>query len=331
MARRFEFTLRRDEIEECLDAWDVSARVELEAMRSRERDGPSGSIARGIQFERLACEVAAETGRLECLEYARARGYAWGEWTCAYAALKGHLDILRYAHEHGCPWSDRTCEYAAENGRLDILRYAHEHGCPWDKETCWVAAQNGHLVCLRYAMENGCERHEHACWIAVVSGHLDCLKCAYEHGCSWNSETQTHALSSFDHVQEMLDIVHKFRDSQNIDTSELYHEIGPTCWWCALRGSLDCLRYARDAGIENANDYGDLIDEYDRVWRHFVVHVALSVRATTDDDGLELSARRFRELYKDFDAQRKRLKDRARERAVHHVHDVAKRLGVPIE
>jgi len=294
--------MSREEIEECVNRWDVSARVRLKAMRSRVREESGDTSAR--RFERYACEMAAKAGRLDILEYMRELGYAWNEWTC---------------------WK------AARNGHLDILRYAHEHGCSWDKETCWAAARNGHSECLRYAMENGCDRHEHACWIAVVSGHLDCLKCAYEHGCSWNSETQTHPLSPFDHVQEMLEIVQRFQDTQNIDTSELYHEIGPTYWWCALRGSLDCLRYARNAGIEDANDYDDLIDEYERVWRHFVGHVALSVRATTDDDGLELSASRFRELYKDFDAQRKRLKDRARDRAILQLHDDARRLGIPIE
>ena len=36
--------------------------------------------------------------------------------------------------------------------------------------------------------------------------------------------------------------------------------MGSTCWWCALHGSLDCLRYARDAAIEDA-------DALARSWR----------------------------------------------------------------
>ena len=311
---------------------------------------------RGYEWKRDTCAEAAANGQLECLRYAHEHGCPWDEGTCRAAALKGQLDCLKYAHEHGCPWDVSTCECAARfgqmeclryahehgcplgrwtcadaawNGHLECLRYAHEHGCPWTEHTCADAVWHGHLECLRYAIENGCHRHESACLGAAARCHWDCLKYAHEHGCPWDRERRT--LDPLNDVRKRLEIVRRFQDTQNIDASWLYDNVGLTSWWCAFRGSLDCLRYARDAGIEDVKDYDDLIDEYDRVWRHFVVLVALCVRGTTDDDQVELSARRFRQSYKDFDGQRKRLKDRARERAILQLHDHARRLGIPIE
>ena len=84
-----------------------------------------------------------------------------------------------------------------------------------------------------------------------------------------------------------------------------------TCEFAAERGRWECLRYAREVGADGADEFADVLDDYDKVWVHFIVCIAIDRRETTP----ELSARRFHELYKEFDARRMTLLARLRERA----------------
>jgi hypothetical protein len=107
------------------------------------------------------CIWAAENGRLDVLQWARANGCPWNEWACACAAENGHLHVLEWLREHRCPWDRWTCGYAARGGHLNILQWARKHGCPWDSWTCEFSARGGHLHILQWVLENKCPFDPH--------------------------------------------------------------------------------------------------------------------------------------------------------------------------
>ena len=73
------------------------------------------------------------------------------------AAESGHMDVLKWAREKGCPWDpEEICALAAGYGRLDMLKWARENGCPWSELARDMAYEGGHLHVLRWAQENGC-------------------------------------------------------------------------------------------------------------------------------------------------------------------------------
>ncbi len=127
------------------------------------------------------CNLAAEMGRVDILEWARKQEppLKWGYDTCAIAAKAGHLKVLRWLrnkNEHDqvldlnrernndfCNWNVYTCTAAAENGHFEILKWCRNreiHGnyiCPWASyfhcsiiNTCDFAAKAGHLNILRW-------------------------------------------------------------------------------------------------------------------------------------------------------------------------------------
>jgi hypothetical protein len=65
--------------------------------------------------------------------------------TCELAAKSGHLDILKWARENGCPWNEWTCFYAVENDHLEVLKWARENGCRWGSSTRQDAASKGYV------------------------------------------------------------------------------------------------------------------------------------------------------------------------------------------
>ena len=97
-----------------------------------------------------------------------------------------------------------------------------------------------------------------------------------------------------------------------------------------MRENIGCLWYARQVNVEGAETYADALDEYVRAWVHFVVHVILSRRETADGR-FELSARRFRDLYKELQEHRASAKTRAKERATELLHEKATSLGLRTE
>ena len=86
--------------------------------------------------------LAAESGNLEVLQYARANGCPWDHGTCAGAAKGNHLEVLQWAHANNCPWDEMTCTNAARGGYLNVLKYARGNGCPWDESVLHYATAN---------------------------------------------------------------------------------------------------------------------------------------------------------------------------------------------
>jgi hypothetical protein len=50
---------------------------------------------------------------------------------CAIAAGSGNLDTLKWARENGCDWDRSVCDAAFKGGHLDILKWARKNGCDW--------------------------------------------------------------------------------------------------------------------------------------------------------------------------------------------------------
>ena len=58
------------------------------------------------------------------------------------AAESGHLKVLVWARENGCPWVEDIddpemdcCALAARGGHLEVLKWLREHDCPWNEVT----------------------------------------------------------------------------------------------------------------------------------------------------------------------------------------------------
>jgi hypothetical protein len=140
------------------------------------------------------CNVSAQFGRLEILQYFKQKGYAWSAKTCVLAAKGGHLLLLQWMrapkdHWGQCPWDERTCTAAAENGHIHILQWARANACDWNEDTCTQAAEYGHLHILKWARANGCDWSEWTCSVAAGNGHLHVLQWARANGCDWDEDT----------------------------------------------------------------------------------------------------------------------------------------------
>ncbi|CAI6356757.1 unnamed protein product [Macrosiphum euphorbiae] len=129
------------------------------------------------------CSEAVTHNHMDCLKLAHEIGIGWGDGqACTIAAETGNLEFLRYAKENGCPWDARTCTLAAKSGHLECLKYARENGCDWDVWTCAFASDSGQLECLMYARENGCPWDGMSYILAKSNGHSACMKYVLKDG-----------------------------------------------------------------------------------------------------------------------------------------------------
>jgi hypothetical protein len=116
--------------------------------------------ANGMPWDWRVCAAAAQAGRVDVLEWARAEGcgFPW-DVLCAFAAGGGKLDTLRWAREvayPSCPWDAETCAAAAEKGHLEVIQWCVRRGCPWDERTIEMARSNGHDHVVAWARSEGC-------------------------------------------------------------------------------------------------------------------------------------------------------------------------------
>jgi hypothetical protein len=74
--------------------------------------------------------------------------------TFAAAAETGRLDILQWLHEQGCPWDKGTFTAAVGYGDVDILTWLREQGCPWDLSEAWkMATEKGRMDLVQWLQE----------------------------------------------------------------------------------------------------------------------------------------------------------------------------------
>ena len=139
------------------------------------------------RWHKDSCQVALESGALECLIYAYENSCPMRGSIYESAIKGGHVDCLEYL-DAKFPHTDiyfYGCRYAVIYGQLECLKYAHRRGYAWSEITCQLAARHGHLSCLKYAHENGCRWDQLTCKDAFMYGHHDCLEYALANGCPW--------------------------------------------------------------------------------------------------------------------------------------------------
>lgn len=106
------------------------------------------------------CSAAASRGDLAELQRLKSRGYPWDEWVCSLAASSGHLEVLQWARAQDppCPWSSLVCVYAVKGGHSSVLQWALTQSppCPWSKWVCAAAAEEGDLATLQWLVAAGC-------------------------------------------------------------------------------------------------------------------------------------------------------------------------------
>lgn len=149
----------------------------------------------GIDFaDANYCEIAAQNGHVDCLEYAHQNGADLTMFVCIISIERGHLDCLEYSHKNGGVMIDYACEFAAKCGRLDCLKYIFENGGSLDNSCHW-AARYGHVDCLKFAHEQGATMNKsvyddgskmpNVCVISLESQNWPCLKYALDNGCKF--------------------------------------------------------------------------------------------------------------------------------------------------
>ncbi len=73
--------------------------------------------------------------------------YKWARGDCEIFAENGYLELIQFARMQGCPWSNTTaaCTQAAQDGYLETLKWMVADGAPYDVVVAWAAAfGNGH-------------------------------------------------------------------------------------------------------------------------------------------------------------------------------------------
>ncbi|AJF97552.1 ankyrin repeat protein [Pandoravirus inopinatum] len=172
--------------------WEYAVRSgSLDMLKWVDANNPDHCAHPGVAYyhrEGIVCTAAARIGRIDMLEWARARGCAWTAKTCAAAAGAGHMDVLQRLRAQGCPWDESTCKAAARGGHYEVLWWARANGCPWDARTCKFVAASGRLDVLQRLRADGCPWDAGACSLAAGGGHLDVLQWLRANGCPWDDD-----------------------------------------------------------------------------------------------------------------------------------------------
>jgi hypothetical protein len=138
----------------------------------------------GTRVMDQACEVLAETNKLELLKWAReVKQCEWDEKTITVAALIGNLEMLKYCFDNDGPYDEKeACTHAALGGHLDCLRFLFDKVKPsrdTEKETALTATCGGHMDILKYFVEErkiSAGVKSECVYNAAGFGHFDCLK-----------------------------------------------------------------------------------------------------------------------------------------------------------
>lgn len=112
------------------------------------------------------CELFAEHGNLEALQWCRSQGCLWDESTCNAAAEHGHLHILEWCQRcmPPCKLTLTACSRAAEFGHLHILKWLKDNGKPWNPIIIFCdAGSNGQMHIVKWIISQ-CGRMHAAEW-----------------------------------------------------------------------------------------------------------------------------------------------------------------------
>ena len=156
------------------------------------------------------------------------------------------ISTLEFAWEH-YPWGIRHilgrekderdfCYEVAKTNKLELLKWAREEKkCEWNERTIYMAAKQGNLEMVKYCVVNECPIDTYTCACAAHSGHLECLKYLREEAkATWDSRTADEAAKNGHlHILEYL-------------VERKYDKYISACWYAAMKGHLDCLKYLRE-------------------------------------------------------------------------------------
>ena len=138
-----------------------------------------------------------------------------------------------------CPRRDETyfCEQVAWTNKLELLEWAREEKkCEWDRKTICAAANHGNMEMVKYCVANECPIDVSACAHAAEGGHLECLKYLREEvKAPWDWRTASWAA-------KMVTFIY----SNILLSVSLINMSNDACWFAAVNGHLDCLKYLHE-------------------------------------------------------------------------------------
>lgn len=118
------------------------------------------------------CYIAMTNGFFEVFKYLHENGCSLNQNFCSLAARSGRLEFMKYARKF-VRWDDSVCVAAAQYIQPTCLKYAHDQGLKMSPEVIREAITCSNLICLKYAVENGCEWPSDVWELAEESESLD--------------------------------------------------------------------------------------------------------------------------------------------------------------
>lgn len=182
--------------------------------------------------------IAAGSGSLEFLLWARSIGCAWDDSVFLRACESNRISILEHlvAEESLRPDGVEACEAAASAGHIDTLQFLRKHNFPWDEDVVSAAVESDELETLQFLLENDCPVPTEVCAYACRDGACNVLRWLHAQGCPLTHLTGNLAAKCSD--IEILQFLH----ANNVPWNEL------TCAHAALSGDLYKLQFLRDHG-----------------------------------------------------------------------------------
>lgn len=245
------------------------------------------------------CLLAAKWGRLDLLQWARARDPAphWDEercrqvvitafqtgrpevarWgvlqnpamectrTCLTAAVTGDLVTLQWltSRTPPCPWNGVDCALGAlEFGKLDIVKWVREHDPSVERSVCTIAAGQGRvdLLKLARAQEPPFRWSINTCATAAIHGELETLQ--------WLRRQEPPCPWLPSDCAELAVARGHFEVLKWVagQAPATRHNV---CWSAARAGRLDILQWAR--AQKPAYDWGESTTQAAAGWGHLEI------------------------------------------------------------
>lgn len=144
-----------------------------------------------LPFNKNICEIAARTGHLNALNWARSLGCPWDEMIFFYAVKSNKINVVQYCIDSDCPFDQNISAAAVNHWKycsidlMPILKLLHNNGYPWHEDAAALTAENGDLKLIRFLKYYGCPWDSRVCneavWVVI-------LRC-WSNGCQWRKET----------------------------------------------------------------------------------------------------------------------------------------------
>jgi Ankyrin repeats (3 copies) len=134
------------------------------------------------------CEIAAELGSVEMLDWLKGEGKRkFSAATAIAAAEAGRSAAVRYLVESKCPWHVDATAAVARNGDLELLQWMTAHHwrrCKWDaRSIADSAACSGSVAVLNWVIAKGAAVQLSTLESAAAAGKVEVVQClVLQHG-----------------------------------------------------------------------------------------------------------------------------------------------------